>query len=240
MAFHDHGDRAQLTGSPAADGVIDTIVVPRGAEADAVRRALSRARASVRVVTTGIGPYAAALAAEGALRDAPRNVLVTGLCGLLSPAFVVGDVLVYRDVRRDGEPALALDAALSDALAARSSGAQTGIHALASERVVTSSAVKALLARRSGADAVDMETHAIARVMGAAGARVAAVRVASDAVTDELPDLDRALDGSGGLDGLALALAMLRRPRAGVRLALGATRALRALERALYSLVARP
>lgn len=217
--------------------MFDTIFVPRGAEESAVRRAVARGQAP-RIVATGIGPHAATRAAREALATAPERVLVTGLCGLLSPALLVGDALVYRDVRRAGGRPLPLDERLSDAVAARIPGAQTGIHGVDSERVVTSVADKATLAAEAGADAVDMETYAIARALIAAGARVAVVRIGSDGAYDDLPELDRALDGSGGLDAVALGLALLRRPRAGLRLARNATRALRALERAVGSLMA--
>jgi hypothetical protein len=63
-------------------------------------------------------------------------------------------------------------------------------------------------------------------------------RVGSDAAGDDLPAVDRALDGSGGMDGFALALAMLREPPAGARLAFGATRALRELERVIAAIAA--
>jgi nucleoside phosphorylase len=219
--------------------VIDTIFVPRGAEERAVRRAIARAHASVRVIVSGIGPHAAARAAEESEREVGTGrVLVTGLCGLLSSAFVVGDALVYRDIRHDGTSPLALDPELTEALAGRVPGAQTGIRAAASDSIVTSPGAKAALGRRFGADAVDMESYALAEVLGRSGARVAVVRVGSDAVHDHLPELDRALDGSGGFDGLALALAMLRRPLAGLRLASNGMRALRALERVVYTLVA--
>ena len=218
--------------------MIDTIFVPRGAEERAVRRALARSKATVTVVASGIGPHAAARAAETAGVERGSRILVTGLCGLLSPAFVVGDALAYRDIRRDGQAPLRLDNELSDLLASRVPGIQTGIHALASDRIVTTARDKATVGRRSGTAAVDMESYAFAEVLGRAGACVAVVRVGSDAAGDDLPDLDRALDGSGGLDGLALGLAMLRRPLAGLRLARNGTRALAALERVVYALVA--
>jgi hypothetical protein len=83
-----------------------------------------------------------------------------------------------------------------------------------------------------------METAAITRTLQAAGVSVAALRVGSDGAADDLPELERALDGSGGLDGLALALAMCRHPIAGIRLARNGARALAGLERAVYALFA--
>ena len=218
--------------------MISTIFVPRGAEADAVRGAAVRARSNVRIVETGIGPVAAAFATDEALAAAPiGTALVTGLCGVLSPAFGVGETLVYRDIRHDGGPLLCLERELGDALARRLPGAQTGIHALASARIVTSAAEKIALAARTGTDAVDMESHAVAERLQREGFPVAVVRVASDGAADSLPELERALDGAGGMDALALALAMTRRPRAGLRLAINGSRALRVLRRTVETLL---
>ena len=219
--------------------MIDAIFVPRGAEEGAVRSALARARADVRVVVMGIGPAAAARAADGILAAMrPRNALVAGLCGLLSPAFVVGDTLVYREIARAGERPLVLEPALGDAVAARVPGAQTGIRALASERIVGLAVEKLALGRETGADAVDMESYDVAVRLQRAGIATAVVRVASDGVADDLPDLAAALDGAGGVDGRRLAIAMLRRPRAGAALARNGMRALRDLRRAVYAIVA--
>ncbi len=218
--------------------MISTIFVPRGAEADAVRNAAKRARSNVRVVETGIGPLAAALAADDALAGAPiGTALVTGLCGSLSPACDVGETLFYREIVCDGGATLVLEPLLGDTLAARVPGALTGIRAFASERIVTSIANKAALAARTHADAVDMESRAVVERLQQRDVAVAVVRVASDGPADALPDLDRALDGAGGMDGLALALAMLRRPRAGVALAINGTRALRALGRSVEAVL---
>jgi nucleoside phosphorylase len=218
--------------------VIETIFVPRGAEADAVRAARARAGSNVRVVETGIGPLAARQAADEAREAAPvGTALVTGLCGLLSPAFAVGETLVYRELRRDGAPAIALDRVLGDALAAKLPGAQTGIRAFASDRIVESPSEKRELASRTETDAVDMESYALVELLQRDGVPVAVVRVGSDGVDDALPELDRSLNGSGGMDGAALALAMLRRPAAGARLAINGVRALGALRRTVETLL---
>ncbi len=218
--------------------MIDTIFVPRGAEADAVRSAAARARSKVRVVELGIGPLAARRAADGALEEAPCGTsLVTGLCGLLSPAFAVGEALVYREMHADAEPPIALDRALGDAIAAKLPEAQTGIRAFASDRIVTTAHAKRELRARTGTDAVDMESYAVTERLQSRGVTVAVVRVGSDGEGESLPELDRALDGSGGIDGLALALAMLRRPRAGLRLARNGLRALAALRHAIEAVL---
>ena len=203
-------------------------------------RALVRAGYAARVVTMGIGSLAAELAAREILRERrPERVIVFGLCGLLSPAFRVGEPLVYREIVTPDER-FAFDRELSGLVADRVPGAQSGIRAFASDAIVTRSIDKIALGERYAAQAVDMETTAVARTLSAAGTAVAALRVGSDGVADDLPALDRALDASGGMDGLALALTMLRQPLAGVRLARNGTRALSALERAVYALFSAP
>jgi len=217
--------------------VIDTIFVPRGAEERAVRRALARAKSPVRVVACGIGPLAGTRAAREALAGPTLDAaLVTGLCGILSPAFSVGETLVYGELTGPGTTSFALDRTLARAIARRLPGAQTGIRAVSSDRVITSAHEKRRLGERHQAQAVDMESRAIVEGLRERNVAVCVARVASDGAFDDLPDLDKALDGSGGVDGFALALAMLRRPYAGARLARNGTRALAGLERTVYTI----
>ncbi len=218
--------------------MVETIFVPRGAEERAVRSAMP-AGCPVRIVTMGIGPRAAARAADEALAHARfGTALITGLCGTLSPAFVVGDTLVYREIVQADAPAIVLDADLASGFARRLPGAQTGVRAVASDRIVERSVDKYALGARYTAGAVDMESYALARALASAGVAVGVVRVASDAVGDDLPELGRALDGSGGMDGFALLLAFGRSPAATVRLIANATTSLRALTTTVRALVA--
>ena len=217
--------------------MIDAIFVSRGSEERAVRRALARARCGARVVVTGIGSRAAARAVTD-LRDVTLGgALVTGLCGLLSGAFAVGDALLYASVRDGNAPLVTFDRALSETVAQRVPGVQTGIRAVHAPGIVTRAADKRALHERFRADAVDMESLSLAAALQSRDVPVAALRIGSDGVDETLPELDRALDGSGGIDGFALTLAMLRRPVAGARLALHGMRALAALEAAVYAVM---
>ena len=218
--------------------MVETIFVPRGAEERAVRSAVS-AGSNVRIVTTGIGPRAASRAANEALAQAHfGTALITGLCGTLNPAFVVGDALVYRDMIAADEPPLSFDADLTNAFAYRLAGAQTGVRGFASDRIIERASEKHALGARFAADAVDMESYALAQSLERAGVAVGVVRVASDAVRDDLPELGRALNGSGGMDDFALALAFARSPVAAVRLIANATKSLRALTTTIRALLA--
>jgi hypothetical protein len=145
---------------------------------------------------------------------------------------------VYRELLAEACEPLPLDASLGKAVAARLSASQTGIRGLTTDHILTTAERKRAAAARFGAQAVDMESYPLALRLQRAGVAVAVARVGSDAAGDDLPAVDRALDGSGGMDGFALALAMLREPPAGARLAFGATRALRELERVIAAIAA--
>ncbi len=218
--------------------MFEAIFVPRGAEEGAVRRAL-RGRRAPAVWASGIGPAAAARAVAEALKGgAPATALVTGLCGLLSPSFAVGDLLLYATVTRADGTTLSCDPELAAQLGQRLRGAQTGIAAYASESIVARSADKRALAARCGVAAVDMESFAFVEGLQRAGTRVAVLRVGSDGVAEDLPDLSRGVDAEGTLRSSALALAMLSKPLAGARMAANGLRALGELERALRVIVA--
>ncbi|GAC1448381.1 MAG: hypothetical protein PVSMB8_07340 [Vulcanimicrobiaceae bacterium] len=130
--------------------MIDTIFVPRGAEADAVHRAAARTKSPVRVVTTGIGPHAAGLAVAEALAGPTiGRALITGLCGLLSPALRVGEPLVYGEIVADRAAVpVFLNPELAADIASRIVGVQSGVRAVAVDDVVTQARAKAELGAR--------------------------------------------------------------------------------------------
>jgi hypothetical protein len=180
-----------------------TIVVPRGAEAAAVRRA----RPSARVVEVAAG----ARAATGLPTfEDDDTVVVLGLCGALHGASA-GDVVVYRRVVDDGA-SFALEAALRDGLAS-SLGADV-VDACTANHVVTTLAERSALASRYDATVVDMEGTHLAAALAARGIRFAMVRIVSDDDSRDLPALKRAIRADGSIDVLRIATAFARAPRA--------------------------
>jgi nucleoside phosphorylase len=116
-------------------------LVPRGAEAAAVKRA------GARYVEIPAGAHAA----DG-LPDvlAAERIIVTGLCGALAP-IPTQRVVVY-EAAVDGKGSFPCDASLMGVLP----GAQRVVGYTASS-VVTSARTKRELAARTGAHVVDME-----------------------------------------------------------------------------------
>jgi len=198
---------------------------------------LARAGATARVALypLGVGPAAADAAAQAvlAVSEPPERALVAGLCGALSATLEVGDVLSYSTIRNTDGASVATDAALTARLLDTIPSAQSGIRALATSLIIVEAAEKAQLAQRYDVDAVDMESLALVRRLGTAGSSVAVLRVVSDCVDDDLPDLNAAVGADGALSSGALFAASVKRPFAALRMARNGARALAALERAV-------
>jgi hypothetical protein len=205
-----------------------TILAPRGAEADAVRRA----RPSARVVALPAGTASANALPEF---DAGEIVIVMGLCGSLW-RLKAGEVAIYGRVV-DANGAFELDPALIDQLADALPRA-TVANAFTAKRVVTAVVARTVLAQRFNADAVDMEGVHLAGALRARGVRFAMVRVVSDDASRDLPPIGDAIDANGRIRPVPVALAFARAPLAaiafvrGVRSALGVlTETARAINR---------
>jgi Phosphorylase superfamily len=194
-----------------------TIVVPRGAEAAAVRRA----RPSARVVEVAPGAAGAAGLPEF---EEGETVIVLGLCGALW-RLKAGDVAIYGRIA-DAAHAFVPDPPLTDALKAALPGA-TVVNACTSKRVVTTISARAALAERFNATVVDMEGTHLAAALALRGVRFAMVRVVSDDASRDLPPIADAIDEQGRLHVMRLAVAFAHAPRAAfafvrdVRCALG-------------------
>ncbi len=175
---------------------------------------------------------AARLVAEGA-----RALLSFGIAGGLDPALDPGDLVVADTVVAPGGERWETDRAWRDGLLAALAAARPVCGALAgSDRPVATAAEKRVLYETTGALAVSLEDHAVARAAGEARVPFAALRAIADPARRTLPLA--ALAGLGA-DGrvrigavlLRLAVRVWEAP-ALVVVACDAGRALTALRRA--------
>jgi nucleoside phosphorylase len=196
-----------------------TFLVPRGAEAAAVRRGATGAR----VVELPAGAAAASALPEF---GAGETVIVLGLCGALR-TLRAGDVAIYGRVVGAART-VPLDARLIGALTAALPGAAV-VSACTAKRVVTIAAARTVLAQRFEADVVDMEATHLADALTARRVAFAMVRVVSDDAARDLPPIDGAIDAAGRVQPLLIALAFARAPRAAVAFVRDVRRALAAL-----------
>lgn len=192
------------------------------------REAALFARAGGTVHTVAGGGDGARLERElDAAAEAGVPLLSFGVAGALTPSLRPGAIVV------DGDPAMA--ALLHAALPKADRGLVTG-----SDRIVGSRDAKAVLAARTGALAVDMETHIARRVAARHRLPFGVVRAISDGCDESLPPA--ALVGmrpDGGIALGAVLLSLVRKPAqlpALMRTGRQATLAFRALDEAADAL----
>ncbi|MBD2326439.1 phosphorylase [Alkalinema sp. FACHB-956] len=238
---------------------VPTILVPRGAEYQAVCRGLqsqgpldrspqtvSPDLPQVLAIPAGLSPVKRWLEEFAAnTSPLPSAILVMGVCGALRDRGnqdTIGSAVVYQScLDPTGQSwhcanltQIGIASAIVNPLALPAS---TGITC---DRVIHLAQEKQQLAQQLQADVVDMENTAILEFFSQHNIPVAIVRVISDDAHHDLPDLSQGFDENGQLRPITLALAMLRRPIAAVRLIRGSLTALKILERLSGELIQSP
>ena len=157
----------------------------------------------------------------GASKGVPEGRLVSfGIAGALSGELAVGTVIdATRVVDESG-------AVLWEGGPLGASPARTGT-ILGASRIVDDPAERARLHAATGADAVDMESGALAR----SGRLVGCLRAISDTPTHRLCGVAQGATPDGGVDVVGFLRGFVREPAVTVRAARGARRALRSLEK---------
>jgi nucleoside phosphorylase len=202
------------------------------------------------LVIGGMGPRGASAKAEAALglgsmsktstpstKSKPDVILVIGLCGGLSASLSEGRIVAYTDCLSTdrAKPPLSCSPSITDAvtqLLSSSSMPCDRVVGVTSPRIATNRDQRLSLAK-SGATVVDMESYAILEAASRAGVPAAVLRVVSDSVDRELPDLNRALNDDGALDGRKALGVAIRSPLKTLRLLSANKRAMRHLGKAL-------
>ncbi|PSB30677.1 phosphorylase [Stenomitos frigidus] len=215
--------------------MIDLILVPQGAEYQAVRRGIRGATAPI-VVPIPVGPAPLSRFLQALQQRQPmvpgQALLVMGLCGGLTQHQAIGDIVFYRECINRAEPPTLLpcDAALTERLQSTLIQKARLVRALTSDRLVSSAQEKHQLAQQYSADVVDMEGFAALESLQQAGVTVAMLRVISDNAQHALPTLTNAISADGALRPLPLALGMMRQPIAAARLVRGSLKGLKTLQ----------
>lgn len=223
---------------------IQTILVPKGAEHQAICRGLRGVLNPPTVFPIPVGsaaliPCLERLEQAGCLYRGQR-LLVMGLCGGLTPKLAVGEAVLYQTcVAGDvdlPERELACDRPLTAAIQATLDNSVTFVKAVTRDRVVSRAQEKQALGQRFHADVVDMEGSAALEFLTRIGVEVATLRVVSDDCQADIPNLANAFDANGSLKPTALAIAMVSEPLAAVRLIRGSTRSLKILQNLTFQL----
>jgi adenosylhomocysteine nucleosidase len=165
------------------------------------------------------------------LAGSASGVISIGIAGALAVGLPVGQWVVADAVLVDGE-SLPTDSAWTSRLAARLPEAARGV-LLGVNAMVADATQKASLHSTTGAVAVDMESHIVARVARRHRLPFAAARVISDAAHHNLPPAVLVgMKSDGGMDLPAVLRSLLANPGqlpALIRTGLEAERGFRAL-----------
>lgn len=199
--------------------MVSVILVPQGAEYQAVSQGIRAQINPPEVISIPAG--------AAAIRDLDRcsdasDVLVMGLCGSLSPQFEVGTIALYHACANLSGQVRACDRALTDRL--QNQFQVSPVLGLTSDRVICSVTEKRNLGESYKAAVVDMEGFAILEQRS-----VAMLRVVSDDLSGDLPNLSTVIDSDGKIQALPMAIAMMKRPIAASRLIRGSLSGLRKL-----------
>lgn len=210
--------------------LIDTIVVPQGAEYHAVCRGLTRTNTKLQVIPIPIGSDRATDILSRyslQLKDAKR-VLILGLCGSLVATLGIGNVVVVKSCYSLDDNRLDLDRELTASLAAKLSA--SSVKALTGDRSIAQTQEKKELARRYPVSIIEMEGYGYIARLQQRNIAVAMLRVVSDDLSGNIPNLHRAIDPYGNLRAIPLAIAFCRQPVAALRLIRGSLTGLKVLE----------
>ncbi|MFB2936080.1 phosphorylase [Aerosakkonemataceae cyanobacterium BLCC-F154] len=206
------------------------ILVPKGAEYNAVCRGVKAASSAPLVFSIPMGVKPLTQYLEKDFSRSPSQVLIMGLCGSLSPKFGVGDVVLYESCRYEGE-VLECDRSFTTQLYHHLKTKVPLVKSLTSNSVVYSTSEKRELAEKFPVEVVDMEGFPALKILSQRGISVAMLRVVSDDSQHNIPNLNAAIDNQGNLQPLSLAREMITQPIATFNLIKGSLQALKSLQK---------
>lgn len=173
----------------------------------------------VLVAVSGARPGRAEAEARRLVAAGCQALLSWGVAGGLDPALVPGDLVVPAEVSAEDGACWGFSAKLRAGILAgvpsprRGEGQGGGGRILGLDRMAATTAEKATLLQRTGAVAVDMESHRVARVAAEAGLPALAIRAIGDPAGRAPPALAATALGEDGRPRIGpVAAGLMRRP----------------------------
>ncbi|MBE9204260.1 hypothetical protein IQ218_13465 [Synechocystis salina LEGE 06099] len=211
------------------------IVAPQGTEAQAIAKGLGKTDhihlQAMPVGAIAVQSFLENLAQTWAAR--PQGLLVMGVTGSLSADYGIGQAVwveqcqYWGDGGHGQQPEYVGDRHLMERInhLLEPHGQIPLVKGITVPQVVCGGAEKQLLGQKSGAQVVDMENTAVLAFGAANQIPVAILRVVSDTMAQDLPDLSGVFTDQGALQPFPLAKALLRRPLTAGHLIQGSLRA---------------
>jgi nucleoside phosphorylase len=179
--------------------------------------------AVIELYCTGMGPQNATTQTAQILeRSTAQNIILTGFAGSLSPDLNCPDVVIYEKCDYwDGTQLATVnpDARWTQRLlrglkySSLPNGTTWVGKGITLPQVVCQVAEKAALGQQYRANAVDMESYQVVQIAQEMGRAAAVIRVISDDLTMDLPNLNAGLDATGRPDNWRMAWIMAQQPR---------------------------
>lgn len=192
------------------------VVTGLAAEARLIPEQTEHRAGRLVVCCAGANSRRAEEAAETLVAQGATALLSFGIAGALDPGRSAGDLIVANDIVLPNGERLPCDPAWQgDLRRSLQGGAFSTISGTVLGSVVPllTLADKARAYALSGAQAVDMESHAVAQVAARAGLPFLAIRAIADTAHDALPGfVTDAVTEDGKPDTLKAALALMSRP----------------------------
>lgn len=234
---------------------IQHILVPQGAEYQAVLRGLRRnsprsetsstlsstTQTVVLPIPIGYEPVRRSLSLLHSTLHASSGLLLMGLGGSLTPDLYVGDVALLDSAIATwlpDHPELTCNRSLTNELQARLGQSGRWARGVTCDRLVSTALEKRQLTEKYGASVVEMEGFGVLEYAQENEIPCAIVRVISDDCIHDLPDANGAISPDGKLRSMPLTCSMMRQPKAAFRLIRGSLQGLKALEQATTQLFA--
>jgi Phosphorylase superfamily len=204
------------------------ILVPQGSEYRTVQRGLRNSRVQILAIPAGSAVCDFLETLEWDWRSVSQ-VLVMGLCGGLNPTTKPGQIGWYESCHLHNGKSFPCSA-LGMPIDSESLQQIARWDGLTIDHVVTNTQAKQALYSQTQCDVVDMESGWIVGFMRRQGIETVVLRVVSDGVRGDLPDLSEAFNAAGEIQPWALFQAFVRQPIAALRLIHGSLTALWRLE----------
>ncbi|TAE53837.1 MAG: phosphorylase [Nostocales cyanobacterium] len=218
--------------------MINTILVPQGAEYQAVYRGLNLVQGcqtQVMAVPMGMESLKKFLQQNCKyLQKQSQSVLLMGLCGSLNQHYGIGDIVLYQDCIYQ-ENSQNCHSQLTEYIHNKLGDQVSLVKGLTCDRVISLATEKSSLHQKFAADVVDMEGFTFLNFF-LPQVSAAIVRVVSDDSHHDIPDLTTAIGNDGSLQPVPLAKQFIRQPLAAFRLIRGSLTALKILETTAYNL----
>ncbi len=190
------------------------VVTGLAAEADCIHRAAATLPEKKRPLSYCASASASAerarAGAERLLAEGAGALISFGIAGGLDIALAPGSLVVADAVVPPEGPSIETDPRWRDNLVARLAPGEATVAAIAGcDRVVATVAEKRALLDRTGAVAVDMESHGVAAAAQAAGVPLLIVRVVADPAARAVPSVALHALGADGRPRPAAIIARL-------------------------------